>query len=205
MNWVLIVAIIIGIVYYVNKIKGSSSTAQSSSYTSSTDSSSSTKKPVQPYPMKSGAINAAIGAVDRCCEFAAFCEKYVIPAGVCSPEKLDGYIMASPHAISFGFNWKTFYYTLDSLIEEQGYSIQGGGFGFSDNSGMVSYQRQILSNEEEYAAAYLYLMNTPVGEITANFERIAEKNFTSLGINNHSASCRCTRSESDTRSFTFTV
>ncbi len=160
------------------------------------------QKEVKPYPMESGASNAALGAVDKCCEFAAYCEG-LIPAGICSPEKLNGYIIASPQAIGFGFIWKTFYYSLDSLIEKEGYCIQGGGFSFSDNSGMVSYQRQILSDEDEYAAAYSYLMNKPVEEIIANFERIAENNF--IGLNKHSASCKCTRDDAETREFVFVV
>ncbi len=204
MIWVLVIAVLAVIIYF--KIKNNDSTSySSSSNVASTSSSSSTPKQISTYPMQSGAMNAAIGAVDKCCEFAAFCEKYVIPAGICSPEQLQGFIMATPHAVSFGFTWKTFYYTLDSLIEKQGYSIRSDGFSFSDNSGMVSYERQILSNEAEYEAAYAWMMNTPVSEIVSYFTRVAENNFTSLGINNHSASCRCTRSEGNERSFVFTI
>ena len=173
--------------------------------TRNSNSVSSITKRVYPYPMQSGAMNAAIGAVDKCCEFAAYCEKYVIPAGSCSPERLDGFIIATPRAISFGFNWKTFYYTLDEWIEKQGYSIHGGGFSFSDNSGMVSYERQIFNDETEYEAAYSWMMNTPVGEIIVQFEKVANNNFTSLGINSHIASCRCTSSDNNERTFEFTV
>lgn len=204
MIWILVIVAIAVIVYF--KVKNNDSSSSSSTYSNgSSSSSSSAPKQIHTYPMQSGAMNAAIGAVDKCCEFAAFCEKYVIPAGICSPEQLQGFIMATPHAISFGFTWKTFYYTLDSLIEEQGYSIRSDGFSFSDNSGMVSYERQILSNETEYEAAYTWMMNTPVGEIIAYFTKVAENNFTSLGIYSHSANCRCSRSEGKERCFEFTV
>lgn len=159
----------------------------------------------RPYPMESGAINAAIGAVDKCCEFAAYCEKYVIPSGMCSPEPLGGYIIASPSKIGVGFTWKTFYYTLDSLIEKQGYNIHEGGFSFSENSGMVSFQKEISNDASEFANAYSYMINTPTEEIISEFQKVANNNYMSLGIINHSAECRCTISNSETKGFEFTV
>lgn len=204
MIWVLLIVAAVAIIYF--KVRKSDSFSYSSSSSAgSTNTSSNTPKQIQPYPMQSGAMNAAIGAVDKCCEFAAFCEKYVIPAGVCSPEQLHGYIGVMANTIGFGFTWKTFYYSLDSLIEKQGYSICNGGFSFSENSGMVSYQRQIQKDEVEYEAAYAWIIETPIEEIIKYFEKVAENNFTSLGINSHSASCWCTRSEGNERCFEFTV
>ena len=161
-------------------------------------------KDICTYPMKSGAINAAIGAVDKCCEFAAFCEKYVIQ-GISSPEPLAGYIIATPQEIGFGFTWNTFFYSLDSAIEKQGYSIHEDGFSFSDNSGIVFYQKQIPNESPEFSPAYSYMINTPIEDIISEFERIAESNFTSMGINSHKAYCTCSRSERDSRDFRFAV
>ncbi len=172
---------------------------------SGNSSSNTVSRPTHPYPMESGAINAAIGAVDKCCEFAAFCEKYVIPAGICQPEQMEGYIEATTDAIRFGFIWKTFCYSLDFLIEKQGFSIREGGFDFSDNSGMVSYQRTIKKDGAEYAAAYTWMMFTPVEEVVSSFARVAENNFTSLGLNNHNVICRCTHSDGSVKQFAFTV
>lgn len=163
------------------------------------------QKDVKPYPMESGASNVAIGAIDKCCEFAAYCEKYVLPAGVCSPEPLEGYIIVSSQAISFGFTWKTFYYSLDSLIEKQGYSINTGGFSFSENSGMVFFERRIPNEDPEFAKAYSYVIDTPVEEVVSKFQSVAEKNFTSLGLDNHSASCKCTRNDAGMKEFVFTA
>lgn len=199
MIWILIIAAAVFVFYRWILSDGGH---KSSSGASSSSSSGNQSKPVKPYPMASGATNPAIGAVDRCCEFAAFCIKYVIPEGVCTPERLEGHLTSSPQMFNFGFNWKTNFYSLDTELEKQGYSIQDGGFAFSDYSGLVSFANTFGGEGAE--SAYAYLTSAPTEQIIAKFEQVAANNFTSLGLPYRRSDCRCTH-QGDYMEFKFTV
>ena len=128
--------------------------------------------------MESGAINRAIGAIDKCCEFVAFCEKWVLPPNRFKPERFWCYIeMDESGKISYGFTWKTDCSIFEAYLKDQGYTM-GEGFDFSENSGLVSYSGEIIND----SAASAYLSETSESEITNEFSRVARNNFESLGL-----------------------
>lgn len=173
--------------------KEEKNTANKSSKTSE-----STPKQIRPYPMDWNCENSAIGAVDKCCEFAAYCIGSIIPMEICKPEPFTCYISANKNRdISYGISWKTNFYSLDSKIKEKGYYL-GNGFMFSDNNGLVTYLGKITNDDK----AFFYLTQTPVATSRNEFVQIAKNNFTGLPTPHPT----CTVVERlDYREFTITI
>lgn len=174
--------------------KEEKNTANKSSKTSE-----STPKQIRPYPMDWNCENSAIGAVDKCCEFAAYCIGSVIPMDICKPEPFTCSISVNKQSkeISYSILWTTNYYSLDSTIKEKGLYL-GNGFGFSDYNGVVTYLGSIANDDK----AFLYLTQTPVAALKNEFVQIVKNNFTGLSTP-HST---CTVVErSDFRDFTITI
>ncbi len=193
MTWIVLIAAIIGIVYFVVKKKDEKSPDSGT-------------KPVVPYPMDpDGASNPVIGMVDRFCELAAFCEKYVIPMDRFKPDPVEARITVSASGMRFAFTWKTDFSALDTVIEKQGYSIRGEGFHFSDSTGRLSYERMFTALDPAVVDAWAYVNSKAPEWIASDLEGTAEANFISLGLSGHSASCRSTLSDSATKEFFLTV
>ena len=136
-----------------------------------------TVKSVSPYPMNRSwnpnVTNGVRVAFDCCCEFCAFC-KGIIPSGVCTPDPFECSVSVDS-SIGISFSWKTNYYSLDSLLEEKGYSL-GEGFLYSDNSGLVVYTKTIQNDE----IAMKYLCETPDNVLLSELTTIAKNNLIGL-------------------------
>lgn len=131
MIWIILIVLVVGIWYYKSKDKDKSTSSSTSS--SPSDYSDGKSKQIRPYSMESGAINRAIGAIDKCCEFVAFCEKWVLPPNRFKPERFWCYIeMDESGKISYGFTWKTDCSIFEAYLKDQGYTM-GEGFDFSEN------------------------------------------------------------------------
>lgn len=165
----------------------------------SSTTSKSKPKQLEPYPMGGNYENSAIGAVDKCCEFAAYCIGSVIPMEICKPEPVKCFISANKKdkKISYGMSWTTNFYSLDSEIKEKGYYL-GEGFSFSDNSGLVTYLGSIINDDKSFS----YLIETPVSTLQNEFAQIAKGNFT--GLPNHNATCTAV-DHTDYREFSITI